>query len=37
VDGEFRNLKITVPDDLAVMRALLGMKAAEGRAIHKRF
>jgi 2-C-methyl-D-erythritol 4-phosphate cytidylyltransferase len=37
VDGEFRNLKITVPDDLAVMRALLGMKAAEGRAAHKRF
>jgi 2-C-methyl-D-erythritol 4-phosphate cytidylyltransferase len=31
VDGEFRNLKITVPDDLAVMRAMLGMKAAEGR------
>jgi hypothetical protein len=26
-----------VPDDLAVMRALLGMKAAEGRAAHKRF
>ena len=37
VDGEFRNLKITVPEDLAVMRALLGMKAAEGRAAHKRF
>ncbi len=37
VDGEFRNLKLTVPDDLAVMRAMLGMKAAEGRAAHKRF
>lgn len=37
VDGEFRNLKLTVPEDLAVMRALLGMKAAEGRAAHKRF
>jgi 2-C-methyl-D-erythritol 4-phosphate cytidylyltransferase len=37
VDGELRNLKITVPEDLAVMRALLGMKVAEGRAAHKRF
>jgi 2-C-methyl-D-erythritol 4-phosphate cytidylyltransferase len=37
VDGEFRNLKLTVPEDLAVMRAMLGMKAAEGRAAHKRF
>ena len=37
VDGEFRNLKLTVPEDLVVMRAMLGMKAAEGRAAHKRF
>lgn len=37
VDGEFRNLKITVPNDLALMRTMLGMKSPEGRPVHKRF
>ncbi len=37
VDGEFRNLKITVPEDLALMRTLLGLKSADGRPVHKRF
>ena len=37
VDGEFRNLKVTVPDDLAAMRSILGLKAPEGRPTHKRF
>lgn len=37
VDGEFRNLKITVPDDLSLMRTMLGMKSPEGRPAHKRF
>jgi 2-C-methyl-D-erythritol 4-phosphate cytidylyltransferase len=37
VDGEFRNLKITVPADLSLMRTMLGMKAPEGRPVHKRF
>lgn len=37
VDGEFRNLKITVPNDLSLMRTMLGMKAPDGRPVHKRF
>ncbi|MFZ4721752.1 MAG: IspD/TarI family cytidylyltransferase [Phycisphaerales bacterium] len=37
VDGEFRNLKITVPADLSLMRTMLGMKSPEGRPVHKRF
>ena len=37
VDGEFRNLKITVPADLSLMRTMLGMNAPEGRPVHKRF
>jgi 2-C-methyl-D-erythritol 4-phosphate cytidylyltransferase len=37
VDGELRNMKITVPADLALMRTMLGMKAPEGRPTHKRF
>jgi len=37
VDGELRNLKITVPADLALMRTMLGMKAPDGRPVHKRF
>ena len=37
VDGEVRNLKVTVPEDLVLMRTMLGMKAPEGRAVHKRF
>lgn len=37
VDGEFRNLKVTVPADLALMRTMLGLKAPDGRPAHKRF
>jgi 2-C-methyl-D-erythritol 4-phosphate cytidylyltransferase len=37
VDGELRNLKITVPADLSLMRTMLGMKAPDGRPVHKRF
>lgn len=37
VEGEFRNLKVTVPADLALMRTMLGLKAPDGRPVHKRF
>jgi len=37
VDGEFRNLKITVPEDLALMRSILGLKSVDERPSHKRF
>lgn len=37
VDGEFRNLKVTVPADLALMRTMLGLKAPDSRPVHKRF
>lgn len=37
VDGELRNLKITVPADLSLMRTMLGMKAPDARPVHKRF
>ncbi len=37
VDGEARNIKITRPGDLGLARAILGLKEAEGRPVHKRF
>jgi 2-C-methyl-D-erythritol 4-phosphate cytidylyltransferase len=37
VDGEARNIKITRPADIDLARAILGVKAPEGRASHKRF
>jgi len=37
VDGDVRNLKITVPSDLAVVRRIMGLRESEGRAVHKRF
>jgi 2-C-methyl-D-erythritol 4-phosphate cytidylyltransferase len=37
VDGDPRNLKITRPADLALARAVLGVKGPETRAVHKRF
>ncbi|MFM7808670.1 MAG: 2-C-methyl-D-erythritol 4-phosphate cytidylyltransferase [Planctomycetota bacterium] len=37
VDGEFRNLKVTVPADLSLMRTMLGLKAPDSRPVHKRF
>jgi 2-C-methyl-D-erythritol 4-phosphate cytidylyltransferase len=37
VEGEARNIKITRPGDLGLARAILGLKEAEGRPVHKRF
>jgi len=37
VEGDPRNLKITTPEDLELLRAILGVKGPEGRATHKRF
>ena len=37
VEGDPRNLKVTVPDDLDIARRLLGVRASEGRPAHKRF
>jgi len=37
VEGDPRNIKITLPDDVAIARAILGLKGPEGRPIHKRF
>lgn len=35
--GDPRNIKITTPNDLTLARAILGVKAPEGRPTHKRF
>lgn len=37
VEGDARNIKITVPNDLVLARAILGVKPPEGRATHKKF
>ena len=37
VDGDVRNLKVTSPDDLALVRAVLGVKPPAERPVHKRF
>lgn len=37
VPGEARNIKVTTPADLALVRAALGLRAAEERPAHKRF
>lgn len=37
VEGDPRNIKVTVPADLVLARAILGFKEAEGRAAHKKF
>lgn len=37
VEGDSRNVKVTTPDDLMLVRAILGVSEAEGRAVHKRF
>jgi 2-C-methyl-D-erythritol 4-phosphate cytidylyltransferase len=37
IEGEARNIKITRPPDLDLARAILGYRAPEGRAAHKRF
>ena len=37
VEGSPRNIKVTRPEDLEMVRLLLGVKAPAGRAVHKRF
>lgn len=37
VPGEARNIKITTPDDLAMVRAIMGTKGPKERPAHKRF
>jgi 2-C-methyl-D-erythritol 4-phosphate cytidylyltransferase len=37
VAGEGRNLKVTVPADLALARAVLGLRGPEGRPAHLKF
>lgn len=36
-EGDVRNIKITRPNDLILARAILGVRAPEGRPVHKRF
>lgn len=36
-EGDVRNIKITRPNDLTLARAILGVRAPEGRPVHKRF
>lgn len=37
VDGDVRNIKITRPADIDLARAIMGVRAPEGRATHKKF
>lgn len=37
IEGDIRNVKITRPVDLALARAVLGVKKEQGRPTHKRF
>jgi len=37
IQGDVRNIKITYPGDLEIARAILGLKAPEGRATNKKF
>lgn len=37
VEGEARNMKLTRGEDLAILRAVMGVEAPKGRAAHKRF
>ena len=37
VEGDVTNLKVTTPDDLKLVRAILGVRAPAERASHKRF
>lgn len=37
VEGDRRNIKITRPADVDLARNILGVRAPEGRAVHKRF
>jgi 2-C-methyl-D-erythritol 4-phosphate cytidylyltransferase len=37
IEGDRRNIKITAPGDLPLVRALMGLKAPSQRPAHKRF
>ena len=37
IEGEARNMKVTTPADLTILRSILGVRAAEDRPAHKRF
>lgn len=37
IEGDARNLKITTPTDLAIVRAVLGLSGSAARAAHKKF
>ncbi|MBM4113921.1 MAG: 2-C-methyl-D-erythritol 4-phosphate cytidylyltransferase [Phycisphaerae bacterium] len=37
IEGEARNIKVTTPSDLSLVRAILGVREPEGRPTHKRF
>jgi 2-C-methyl-D-erythritol 4-phosphate cytidylyltransferase len=37
VEGDARNIKITVPADLSLARSIMGVGEPEGRPVHKRF
>ena len=37
VDGDSRNIKLTHPADIDIARAIMGLRATEGRATHKKF
>lgn len=37
VDGDARNIKVTLAGDAALARAIMGVKESEGRATHKKF
>jgi len=37
VEGDPRNIKVTTPDDLAMIRSILGVRPPADRPVHKRF
>lgn len=37
IDGDIRNIKITLPSDMPVARSLAGVKSPQGRPAHRRF
>jgi len=37
IDGDPRNIKITLPVDVGLARAILGLKGSDGRPVHKKF
>jgi len=37
VEGDPRNIKVTTPDDLALIRSILGVRPPADRPVHKRF